>query len=232
MAAPQVASVGVMDLVLHAGMVGKFVLVVLLIASILSWAIIFTKWKLLSRATTQDSGFLQIFWHSKSIEEIFGRTDEFVGSPVASVFKSGFKELKKLSSGDYKSIDDQGVENVGRALMRASNQEVTTLERQLSWLATTASAAPFVGLFGTVWGIMDAFQRIGAMGSANLAVVAPGISEALIATAAGIGAAIPAVVAYNHFVNHIKRVAADMDNFTQDFLNIVQRSALSGRKGS
>ena len=150
------------------------------------------------------------------------------GSPVAAVFKSGVKELKKVAPGE----GADGIDNVHRALVRASNSEIAGFERHVGWLATTASAAPFVGLFGTVWGIMNSFQNIGATGAANLAVVAPGISEALITTATGIGAAIPAVIAYNHFAGQIKRLSVDMECFTQDFLNIIQRSIIGTRKGS
>ena len=139
------------------------------------------------------------------------------------------KELKRLSNTELEAIRHEGVENVHRALLRASNTEIAALERQVGWLATTASAAPFIGLFGTVWGIMNSFQNIGATGAANLAVVAPGISEALITTATGIGAAIPAVIAYNHFAGQIKRLATDMDCFAHDFLNIVQRSVSARR---
>lgn len=229
---PNTSQLGILDLIVNAGPVGKFVLILLMFASVGSWAIILAKWKSLKRANAENAGFLEVFWHSKSIEDIFAKSDEYGASPVASVFKSGFKELKKLAGTDARPLDDNGVDNVGRALMRASNHEVSQLERQVGVLATVASAAPFVGLFGTVWGIIDAFHKIGITGSANLAAVAPGISEALIATAAGIGAAIPAVIAYNHFATQIKRMVTDMDNFSQDFLNIVQRSALTARKGS
>jgi biopolymer transport protein TolQ len=210
----------------------KLVLLLLMAASVMCWGIIFRKWRALKRANAQNAKFLDLFWHGKNIDEIFAKSDKFPASPVAAVFRSGVKELKRLSNSEIDAIRTEGVDNVQRALMRASNSEIGSLERQVAWLATTASAAPFVGLFGTVWGIMNSFQSIGATGAANLAIVAPGISEALITTAAGIGAAIPAVIAYNHFAGQIKRLATDMDCFTHDFLNIVQRSVSSaGRKG-
>ena len=231
MSAPaQVVQTGVLDLVSQSGLVAQLVLLILLGSSVMSWAIIAMKYRSLKAATDENVRFLNIFWHGKSIEEIFSKTERYQSSPVAAVFKSGVKELKKLSGGDIKPLDVSGVDNVSRALLRASTAEVATLERHVSWLATVASAAPFVGLFGTVWGIMNSFQSIGATGQANLSVVAPGISEALITTATGIGAAIPAVIAYNYFANSIKRLAVDMDCFSQDFLNIVQRSS-GGRKG-
>ena len=143
---------------------------------------------------------------------------------------AGFKELQKLTSTERTTGGRQEVDNIQRALMRAGNSAVENLEKNVSILATTASAAPFVGLFGTVWGIMNSFLGIGQTGQANLAVVAPGISEALIATAVGLGAAIPAVVAYNHFAAKIKRLATDMDCFSNDFLNIVQRGLMGNTK--
>ncbi len=222
---------GVLDLITQSGPLVQLVLLMLVFASVLTWAVIFAKWKTLKAARIENDQFLNVFWHSPSIEEIFSKSDQFTRSPVASVFKSGFKELKKLTATDSGRGDGQAVDNINRALMRASNAEVGNLEKHVGWLATTASAAPFVGLFGTVWGIMNSFQGIGATGSASLAVVAPGISEALIATAAGLAAAIPAVVAYNFFSNQIRRLAVDMDCFAQDFLHIIQRSVLNDRKG-
>lgn len=162
------------------------------------------------------------------MDEIFQKIDQYSNSPIAAVFRSGMKELRKLT-GTGDGIAELEVENISRSLSRTSNDEIANLEKNITWLATTASSAPFIGLFGTVWGIMTSFQSIGASGAANLAVVAPGISEALIATAAGIAAAIPAAVFYNHFLNKIKRVALDIDGFNQDFLNIVRRSQIQAK---
>lgn len=227
----QAVSTGVLDLIGQSGLVAKFVLLILLAASVISWAIILTKGRVLKRAQRQNEGFLNTFWNSKNIDDIVAKTDRYPASPVAAVFKSGVKELKKLTSPEGAGTTSaERVDNISRALTRATSAEVTLLERNVSWLATVASAGPFIGLFGTVWGIMNSFQSIGATGAANLAVVAPGISEALITTATGIGAAIPAVIAYNHFVNQIKRVAVDIDCFSQDFINIVQRSLMSGKR--
>jgi len=225
------ASGGVLDLIAESGPVAKCVLLLLLSASIFCWAIILLKWRSLSRAASQNQKFLNVFWHGKNIEEIFAKSEKFPSSPVATVFKSGVKELKKVNSGESSDPDNAGkIENVSRALMRSSTSEVAALETHLGWLATTASAAPFIGLFGTVWGIMNSFQSIGANGAADLATVGPGISEALITTATGIAAAIPAVVAYNHFAGQIKRLAVDMECFSQDFINIIQRSLTSGKR--
>jgi biopolymer transport protein TolQ len=228
-----VASAGFIDLIADSGLVAKCVLLVLLSASVVCWGIILTKWRSLSRALNQNQAFLTVFWHGKNIEEIFAKSEKFPNSPVATVFKSGVKELKKVTSAEGEPQPESGerVDNVYRALMRSSTSEVAALETHLGWLATTASAAPFIGLFGTVWGIMNSFQSIGATGAANLAVVGPGISEALITTATGIAAAIPAVVAYNHFSGQIRKLAVEMECFSQDFINIVQRSVFtSGRR--
>jgi biopolymer transport protein TolQ len=222
--------VSVFDLIKQTGPVIQFVILLLVGASVLSWTIIFGKWRSLKQAKVGNELFLDTFWSSKNIEDIYGKADLFPTSPVASVFRSGFKELKKISTPDV-ALDDSSFDNIRRALNRTSNQEVSTLENHIGWLATTASASPFVGLFGTVWGIMSAFHQIGVTGSANLAVVAPGISEALITTAIGIGAAIPAVVAYNHFAGQIKRLTMEIDNFSQDFLNIINRNLGGRRKG-
>jgi biopolymer transport protein TolQ len=229
--APQVAQMGILDLVSQSGPMAKLVLFSLLAVSVLSWALIFMKMRQLKSAGKENTQFLNVFWHGKSIEEIFGKADKYSRSPVAAVFKSGVKELKKVSGADGRGLDSLGIENVSRSLNRATAAEVSMMEKHLGWLATTASAAPFVGLFGTVWGIMNSFQSIGATGAANLAVVAPGISEALVTTATGIGAAIPAVIAYNAFANQIRRLAVDMECFSQDFLNIVQRSATGKKSG-
>lgn len=219
---------GALDLVLQAGLMVKFVLFCLLASSVLSWTVIIMKHRALKNARRQSQTFLNTFWYGQDLEEISAKSEQLTGSPVANVFKAGFKELKKLSQleGKNESVKSEGIDNVSRALNRATMTEIGNLEASVGLLATVGSAAPFVGLFGTVWGIMNSFQGIGAMGSANLAVVAPGISEALIATAAGLAAAIPAVMFYNYFVGRIKVLATEMDTFSQDFLNIVQRSLM------
>ncbi len=224
---PHAMSLSIVDLILSAGLMGKLVLLCLLTISILCWAVIFAKWKSIKIAQNSNVHFLEFFWQSKSMDDIFLSIDQYAKSPIAAVFRSGMKELRKLPSTKDPLFVGLEVENVGRSLSRASNDEIALLEKNVTWLATTASAAPFIGLFGTVWGIMTSFQRIGASGAASLAVVAPGISEALIATAAGIGAAIPAAIFYNYFLNQIKRVALDIDGFNQDFLNIVRRSQIN-----
>jgi biopolymer transport protein TolQ len=217
------------DLVLQSGLMAKLVLLCLLAASVLSWSVIIMKYRNIKTARKQSQAFLNTFWYGQDLEEIFSKSDQYTHSPVANVFKAGFKELKKVSSIDNKTARQESISNITRALSRATMSEVGSLETAVSILATVGSATPFIGLFGTVWGIMNSFQGIGAAGSANLAVVAPGISEALITTAAGLFAAIPAVMSYNYFVNRIKSLATDMDTFSQDFLNIVQRSLMKAQ---
>lgn len=223
---------GIMDLIAQSGLVAKLVLALLLGASVFCWSVIVMKIRTFSVAQRQNERFLSVFWHGKNMDEVISKSEKFPYSPVAGVFRSGVRELKKLSSSESNATSaSEKVENVQRALMRASSAEVAQLEKHVGWLATTASAAPFVGLFGTVWGIMNSFQNIGATGAANLAIVAPGISEALVTTATGIAAAIPAVIAYNSFVNQIKKIAIEMECFSQDFANIVSRNLVGGKRG-
>jgi len=221
-----------LEVVTHGGPIGVGVLLLLFGASIASWTVIFRKTIQLRRAKAQTLVFLDTFWRSKRLDAIYTAADELPLSPVAQVFRTGYVELSKVTQGqapgaaaDKDSMRDQlgGFENVERALSRAMNAELTGLEHNLSLLGTTASAAPFVGLFGTVWGIMRAFADIYAQGNANLATVARPISEALIATAVGLFAAIPALVAYNSFNSRIRVLENEMRNFSSDFLNIIKR---------
>ena len=226
-----VNQMGLFDLISQAGLMAKLVLLLLTCASVICWAVIFTKRKILNKALQQNQEFMNAFWNSKNLDEIIAKNQNYLSSPVAMVFKNGVKELRKFSNESNQGMDTQKIDNVQRALIRSSYEQISDLEKNLSWLATTASAAPFVGLFGTVWGIMNSFQSIGATGAANLAVVAPGISEALITTATGIGAAIPAVIFYNYFIGQIKKISMDIECFSQDFINIVQRNFIINRKG-
>ena len=184
----------------------KLVLLLLMFASVATWAIIFTKTRLIKNAFLKNQEFLDFFWNAKALEDVYQQVDDFSASPLAKVFNSGYKELRKLPTQDRTLDGLPEISNIERALNRAHLIEMDELEKYVDWLASTASAAPFVGLFGTVWGIMSSFQNIGATGSASLAIVAPGISEALIATAVGLAAAIPAAVAYNYFLNKINKI--------------------------
>jgi biopolymer transport protein TolQ len=213
------------------GIVVKLVLFVLIYFSVVSWAIIFYKLIQVHKANKESERFLDFFWQTKRFDTISTQIDRFANSPLSILFTEGYNELKKLGEKHEEkkdphiiSTDLGGVDNIARALRRATTSEITRLEKYLTFLATTGSTAPFIGLFGTVWGIMTAFKGIGETGSASLAVVAPGIAEALVATAIGLVAAIPAVMGFNHFQNRIKVLIAEMDNFSTEFLNIVQRS--------
>ena len=213
------------------GLVVKLVLFILLYFSVVSWTIIFYKLRQVYRANSQSQRFLEFFWKTKRFDAINTQLDRFASSPLTVLFNEGYGELKKLvekgerpEEPNVVSTDLGGIDNIARALRRATTSEITRLEKYLTFLATTGSTAPFIGLFGTVWGIMTAFKGIGETGSASLAVVAPGIAEALIATAIGLVAAIPAVMGYNHFQQKIKVVIAEMDSFSTEFLNIVQRT--------
>jgi biopolymer transport protein TolQ len=213
------------------GLVVKLVLLILLYFSVVSWAIIFYKLLQVHRANNESERFLEFFWKAKRFDAINAQLDRFVNSPLTVLFNEGYGELKKLmEKGEEKadptviSTDLGGIDNISRALRRATTLEITRLEKYLTFLATTGSTAPFIGLFGTVWGIMTAFKGIGETGSASLAVVAPGIAEALIATAIGLVAAIPAVMGYNHFQQKIRVLSGEMDSFSTEFLNIVQRT--------
>jgi biopolymer transport protein TolQ len=214
------------QLVLHAGPVSLAVLLILLVFSLVSWAIIFSKWTTLRKAESHSEAFLEIFRRSKKFSEVHAVCHQLRTSPLVGLFLSGYNELNhqlKSKEGE-REARVHNLESVARSLVRASNMEIMKLERRLTFLATTGSATPFIGLFGTVWGIMNAFQRIGAIQSANIAVVAPGVSEALIATAAGLAAAIPAVIFYNFFVNWVKRLSTQMDDFALEYINIIERN--------
>jgi biopolymer transport protein TolQ len=229
---PATASLSAWTLIADASPLVKLVLLLLVFASVVTWAIIFQKAKLLKSAGSDNAEFVEDFWQSKSLDEIHENLGQYPQSSVARVFDAGFKELRKLPAQDRTPEGAPEIINIERALNRAHSLEMDHLEKHVDILASTASAAPFVGLFGTVWGIMSSFQNIGSTGSASLAVVAPGISEALIATAIGLGAAIPAAVSYNWILTRVKRVSLDMESFQQEFLNMVQRSLLANKKGA
>jgi biopolymer transport protein TolQ len=217
---------GALDLILNAGPVAKAVLLVLLGFSIVSWALIVEKWWQFRRVRRQTLAFLKLYREARRGTPVFTAVKKYRESPLAQLYSAAYQEVSGVEDGLEEVDDGLGAERVDvaqRALRRAATHEVARLERYLPFLATTASSAPFIGLFGTVWGIMSAFQGIGQQGSASLAVVAPGISEALIATAFGLGAAIPAVIGYNYFVNRVKHWATEMEGFTLDLLNVISR---------
>jgi biopolymer transport protein TolQ len=217
---------GALELVVRAGWTARLVLLTLVVFSFVSWAIILYKGLALQRARRESDTFLQVFRKSTKFSEVNSICPQLRVSPLVGVFQAGYLELnqqvRQAPAGTRPTV--RSFESLSRALARAAAVETTRLERRVTFLATTASVTPFVGLFGTVWGIMNAFADIGRMGSANLAVVAPGISEALITTAAGLAAAIPAAVFYNFYNSRIKVLASAIDDFALEFLNIVERN--------
>lgn len=201
----------------------QFVIVILLFFSLLSWAIIFIKFFILRKDYKGSMRFQEVFWESANFSEVQSQLKVMGESPLSRVFMAACKELKSLGYGGKASESSKmGLETLKRTLRRNSTEEMTRMGSMVSFLATCGNTSPFIGLFGTVWGIMDAFHGIGLTGSANLAVVAPAISEALVATALGLAVAIPAVVAYNSFLNKIRLVSTELENFSSDFLNLVE----------
>jgi biopolymer transport protein TolQ len=210
----------------NTGIVARIVLVVLLFFSVLSWAIILKKYQSFNTASRESREFLRIFRGSKKLSEIRSSCQSLKATPLTEVFMSGYREIEgqAVYSENPGRPRIRSLEAIHRSLQIASSAELTHMEQWLTWLATTGGVTPFVGLFGTVWGIIDAFQGLGSGGVASLRSVAPGISEALITTAAGLFAAIPAVVAYNHFVQRVKEFGNLMDDFALEFLNMAERN--------
>ncbi len=220
-------------LVFSAGPVVKFVMVLLLLFSVVSWGIILYKLWAYRGIEKQTATFLDVFRKSTKFSEVQTVCPSLGGSPLVGMFQAAYAELtaqlRQAQPAASPGVPAQrpilrSITAVDRALLRASSIEVGKLEQRVTFLATTASITPFIGLFGTVWGIMTAFMSIGAQGSTDLAVVAPGIAEALVATALGLFAAIPAVYFYNHFTSKVKTYAAEMDDFALEFLNISERN--------
>ncbi|HKT13118.1 MAG TPA: MotA/TolQ/ExbB proton channel family protein [Terriglobia bacterium] len=207
------------------GLVARLVLLILLFFSVFSWAIIFHKYRLFKSALRESMEFLHIFRQSKKLSEIRSSCSMLKGSPLPEVFQAGYREIESqatVSENPGKPVI-RSLEAVRRSLQIGSTEELSRMERWMPWLATTAAAAPFIGLFGTVWGIMDAFHGLGTAGTASLRSVAPGISEALITTAAGLFAAIPALIAYNQYVQRLKQFGTMLDDFALEFLNMTER---------
>ena len=206
------------------------VVLILIALVVLSFFVIFYKLIHVSQAQSQSINFLDRFWESKRLDDIYRVTDKLKYSPLAAMFRAGYVELSKVKKKDKEdnaagTMHDKmdGLENIERALQRARVSEMTKLESLLPFLATVAGSAPFIGLFGTVWGIMDAFLNIAAAGQADLATVSQPIAEALVTTALALASAIPAVVAFNYFNRRLKVLGAEMSTFSNDYLNIVKR---------
>ena len=233
----------VFDLVVRAGPVGKLVLLILVGFSVVSWGIILQKWWVMHRIRRETRMFHEVFAESDNLALVYAATKQYRVSPLARIFAAGYAELRpylttktpvrgrngvsdELNGDLLGSPDPLQIGRFRRVLGQVASEQALHLERLLSFLATTGSTTPFIGLFGTVWGVMNAFHGIGLRGSATLATVAPGISEALIATAAGLAAAIPAVMAYNHFVSQIRVMSIEMENFSTEFASYAERELL------
>lgn len=234
--------IDVIQMIRNAGPMVQFVLFLLFIFSAASWTIILIKSLYLRKASRESDFFTEIFWESRDFAIAFKEAENFQGSPLARIFCIGYIELRKLSRpgtpnpsaslrDDSVSLSGKfaGTDNVKRALRRAINTEVTRMTQMVPFLATTGNTTPFIGLFGTVWGIMNSFHSIGMTGTASLAAVAPGISEALIATAAGLAVAIPAVIAFNYFMQKIRNIESELQSFYADFLNIIERDIIPAK---
>ena len=209
------------DLIGHSGPVGLTVLGVLLAFSILSWTVIFSKWSTFRNARRTDMRFLRAFRKAKGLDAVMMASEQFRPSPLVAVFDFGYEEVARHVKARGTIVNRLSVE---RSVQLGISEELAKLERNMSWLATTASVTPFIGLFGTVIGIMRAFYDLGQQGATSLRAVAPGISEALIATAVGLAAAIPAAIAYNHFGHIIREIGARMDDFSLEFMNMAERT--------
>lgn len=219
---------GIFGLIRGSGPIVLSVLMSLVVFSLFSWSIIIYKGLVIRRAFSQSDTFINVFRRSKKFSDVNSVCPQLKASPLVGVFQAGYLEINQQIRSNEASNPSRptvkSLDSLSRSLVRAASAEVSRLERRVSFLATTASVSPFVGLFGTVWGIMNAFADIGRMGSANLAVVAPGISEALIATAAGLAAAIPAAIFYNFYNSRIKVLSTMVDDFALEFLNIIERN--------
>jgi biopolymer transport protein TolQ len=228
----------IVELVINSSLMAKGVLVLLMVFSIVSWAIIFSKFKTYRQAKNEDSQFLETFSKTENLTQIYNFAKELRISPLARIFLTGYRELyvfQEMAKKERKKrgeppatggepVTPRDLKGIGLALNKAINREVERLSKRLEFLATTGSTTPFIGLFGTVWGIMHSFRSIGLQGTASIGGVAPGIAEALIATAAGLVAAIPAVIFFNYFNNKIVLLTSVMDDFSQDFIYMAEKN--------
>jgi biopolymer transport protein TolQ len=225
-------STSVWDALFQASFFVQLTLLILIALSVACWGVGWAKYKQFNSLDEANLPFKQKFEKSSSLDQIFEVVDRFPQSSLARLFSAGYIEMKRIAESPLAQATKEGphsmrlsgLDNIERTLRKQMDFEIASMEERLSWLATTGSTGPFIGLFGTVWGIMASFHKIGQMGSASLAVVAPGISEALIATAIGLFAAIPAVMLYNYYISKIKKQEMLMNNFSIDFLNIVKRN--------
>ncbi|MBW2654411.1 MAG: protein TolQ [Deltaproteobacteria bacterium] len=232
-------TIGLFYMLSDAGPIVKFVMLLLLFFSITSWAIMFIKFRYIRKAFKDSAEFTDIFWQCRNLADAFSKAKALRSSPVARMFITAYTEMARSDSKDKGKIQIkrtqssyfQMIGSIKRSLNRSINVEVRRLVQLVPFLATAGNTAPFIGLFGTVWGIMGTFHGIGLSGSASLAVVAPGISEALIATAAGLAVAIPSVIGYNYFTDRIRVLDSEWQSFSSDLLNIMERDIQNQMEG-
>lgn len=218
----------IIELIIGASLIVKLVMLTLVLASLMSWTMIFSKHKILNDARKQADKFEEVFWSAEDLTPLYTRiTNKRVKTAgMEKLFEAGFKEFAKLKK--QKNIHPDAIlEGAQRAMRVTLNKEVEALEQNLPFLATVGSTSPYIGLLGTVWGIMNSFRSLGSVQQATISMVAPGISEALIATAMGLFAAIPAVIAYNRYSNDVERLINRYDTFTEEFSSILHRFAHS-----
>ena len=213
---------GIWDLIRSSGPLPKAIMLLLLVFSLLSWAVIFSKWNIFRQARLANRQFLRAFRKAAGLESVSIASEQFRSSPLVAVFDFGYSEMDRQFKARGAVTNKLALE---RTLQLGMSEEITKLERNMNLLATTATVSPFIGLFGTVWGIIDAFQGLGTAGAASLRAVAPGISEALITTALGLAAAIPASIFYNLFGSSIKEFGARMEDFALEFMNLAERNS-------
>jgi biopolymer transport protein TolQ len=218
----EAGSQSILNLVAQTGPVAKIVLIVLLCFSIFSWAVMYAKWKRFRELRIQGERFLNAFHRARKLSELNVVLESFPPHPLRAVFESGYQEVVRQVGNPGGPVKNP--QALARSLQIASSQQLSELEHHLNWLATTGSITPFIGLFGTVWGIMDAFVGLGSAGAASLRAAGPGIAEALVATAAGLFVAVPAVIGYNHFLSKVREVAKGLDTFSLEFLNAAERN--------
>ena len=231
---------GLFEAIFNASPMVQFLLLIMIGLSVISWAIIYAKYRQFNILKMANKRFSDRFWKASSLENVFDRINEDPDSNLARVFKSAFLELQRIAesglatttpasqTGGETQVRLSGLDNLERTVRKAVDEEISLAESRLNFLATTGSTSPFVGLLGTVIGIMTSFSNIASSGSASLAVVAPGISEALFSTAVGLFAALPAVAAYNYFINEVRGLEMDLNSFGSDFLNIAKRNFFQG----
>ena len=214
------ADLSLWDLIGNLRPVPLAIIIILLLFSLFSWTIVFSKGSVFRRARKDNRNFLRAFRKANNLQSVAVASEQFTSAPLVAVFDFGYGEIERQVKQRGALVNKAAVE---RSLQLGISEEVTKLEQNMSWLATIASVSPFIGLFGTVWGIIDAFQGLGNAGSASLRAVAPGISEALITTAVGLGAAIPAAIFYNVFGTRIKEIGTRMEDFAIEFQNLAER---------